>query len=262
VKGRITWAFLAATVIPLLFVYFSFLYWWYQNPRFFPDTTVETIILTTQAARAIVVLAVPRFRRAGFLSIIDIFTIEILSVPVFIVLSLEFGRSLFLTIAGQIIWAWPPAFIITFLPISIYKLASKMYHEPPLSLTVPSVVAIFVTLALLLTSTASFTTADGLMGLSKLLVATIFGSLLSPTTPFQVSSVGVALFFVLSVYAVTQGRGAPINRGAILVLALLGVVAAIGWTLVATSFTASYLWVFGLPALAMLGIVWGITRGR
>jgi hypothetical protein len=207
-------------------------------------------------------MSVPRFRRASFLWILDIFTIEVIAFPVFIVFSLVYGGTYFLNIAGQIIWAWPPAFMIAFLPFAMFKLASKMREEPTLSATVPSVAAIFVSLTFLASATTSYTQFDGLMGISKLLVAAIFGSILTPSIPYEVTVAGMALYLVMVVYAVSQGSKAPPARTGILVFAVMGTVAAIGWELAATSFTSSDLWVFGVPALALVGIIWGITHAR
>jgi hypothetical protein len=222
---------------------------------------VEIVILSTQVARLLVVAAIPRFRRVRFLAIVDVFSVEMLIVPILVILSLVEG-TYFLTAAGQIIWAWPPAFMISFMPFTMYKIASKMREGPTLSAMIPSVVAIFVSLTFLASATTSYTQFDGLMGISKLLLAAIFGSILTPSIPQDVSVAGTVLYFVMIVYAVSQGREAPRPRSGLLVFAVVGVVAAISWELAATSFTTSELWVFGVPALALVGIIWGVSHAR
>ncbi|MDA4136943.1 MAG: hypothetical protein OK449_08140 [Thaumarchaeota archaeon] len=260
--SRVTWAFMLASIVPLSYIYLSFLHWFYQNPRFYPDTTVEMIILNTQVARLLLVMVVPRFRRARFLWVLDVFTLEIIAFPIFILLSVAYGGTYYLGIAGQIIWAWPTAFMIAFLPFAVYKLASKMRQQPTLSATIPSVAAIFASLTFLASATTSYTQFDGLMGVSKLLLAAVFGSILTPSIPYEVSAAGVALYLVMIVYAVSQGSNAPPNRNGVLVFAVVGTVAAIGWELAANSFTSSDLWVFGAPALALVGVIWGVARAR
>jgi hypothetical protein len=259
---RTTWACIAGCLLPLLYVYVSFIQWLYQNPRFFPANNVEMTILVTQVARTLIILAVPRFRRAGFLAVLDVFTIEILTVPVLVIISLGYGDASLLAVAGQIIWAWPPAFLIAFLPLSMYRLVSKMSQNPSLSLTIPAITGIFVSLAFLASATTSYTSVDGLMGISKLVVAAIFGSIIKASIPYDVTAAGIALYLVLIVYAVSQGNEAPAARGMLLVLAVVGAAAAIGWELAAGSFTGSDLLVFGLPAIVLAGLIWGVTRER
>jgi hypothetical protein len=223
---------------------------------------VEIVILSTQVARLLVVTAIPRFRRVRFLAIVDVFALEMLIVPALVILSLVVDATYFLAAAGQIIWAWPPAFMISFVPFAMYKVGSKMRGGPTLSAIIPSVIAIFVSLTFLASATTSYTQFDGLMGISKLLLAAIFGSILAPSIPLDASVAGTALYFVMIVYSVSQGSEAPRPRSGLLVFAVVGVVAAISWELAATSFTSSELWVFGVPALALAGIIWGVTHAR
>jgi hypothetical protein len=260
--SRITWVFVAGSILPLLYIYLSFLNWYYHNPRFYPTTTIEMAILATQVLRLLVVVAVPRFRKAKFLVVLDVFTLEILLVPAMVVITLVEGGLTYIGYAGQIIWAWPPAFMMVFIPFAVYKLAAKVRQVPPISLTIPAAVSIFVPLAYLDIATTSYTQFDGLMGISKLLLAAIFGSILKPSIPAQVSTAGVALYLVLIVYAVSQGSESPPARSGLLAFAVVGTVAAIGWEAAARSFTSGEILIFGVPALALAGVIWGVTRAR
>jgi len=260
--SRVTWLFVLGSILPLLYIYLSFLNWYYHNPRFYPATTIEMTILATQVLRLLVVLAVPRFRRAKFLVVLDVFTLEILFVPALVVLTLVEGGLTYIAYAGQIIWAWPPAFMMVFIPFAIYKLGAKVRQVPPVSLTIPAAVSIFVPLTYLAIATTTYTQFDGLMGISKLLLAAIFGSILKPSVPAEVSTAGVSLYLVLIVYAVSQGREAPPGRSGLLAFAVVGTVAAIGWETAARTFTGGEVLVFGVPALALAGVIWGVTRAR
>lgn len=260
--SRTTWLFIAGTIAPLLYLYLSFLGWFHHNARFYPDTTVEMVILGTQLLRLLVVMAVPRFRRAGFLAVLDVFTVELVAFIALILLSIHYGGAYYLSIAGQIVWAWPPAFLISFLPFVMFRLGSMMRREPALSITIPSVAAVLVALTFMASATTTYTQFDGLMGVSALLLKAIFGSIITPSIPFYVTEAGIALYLVLIVYAVSQGSAAPPGRTGLLFFAVAGAAAAVGWKLAAAPFTSSELLVFGLPALLLVGLIWGITRAR
>jgi hypothetical protein len=264
--GRASLSLLVAgSMLPLSYLYVSFLYWLSLNPRFLPVGPVEEAVLVTQLLRALVVFTVPRYRRGlGLGTIGSVFAWELPVAAILLVLAIASGDAYGLSsLATQVFGAWAPSFLIAFLPLAIYKVASKMLdRSAPLAVSLPSLSLLLVALVVLVSATDSTTPGTGLMGVSRLLFATLLGSGISSSTPLPASVAATVIAVAVVVYGVSQGREAPAMRMLSLVFAAAGIAATIFWALLVSSFTVSSALAFAVPALALLGMIWWITRGR
>ncbi len=252
-------------MLPLSYLYLSFLYWLTVSPRFLPAGPIEETILATQMLRAVVVFAIPRLRRGlGLSTIWRLFAWEPLIAAILFILGIATSDAYgFTSLGTQILGAWIPAFLVAFLPLGMYKVASKMLDaSTPLIVSLTSTSFLVALVSILVSATQSSTTATGLMGVSMLLLSTLVGSGISSSTPLQVSAASTVFAVAIVLYAVSRGRDPPTMRRLLIVFAVVGVGAAILWAAIVSSLTVSSALAFALPALLLLGIVWWVAHGR
>jgi hypothetical protein len=253
---------LVASIGPLLLLYAYLIYWFARNPEFLPIGAVEISVFATQIARALIILILPRFRRAKIDTVWIAFVPDLLIATGLAFSSFATGVPYLLSISRQIFGAWAPAFLIAFLPLATYKAASRMRAgKTALSETLPSLSFIFVVLAIFVSATySSGPSSHGLAGVSNLIFGVVFPSQIASSTPLLVSVAGTVLALAMIVYGVSQGGEAPVMRHLLLALVVVGLAATVGWGLVVSTVTQSSTLAFAVPALALLAAIWGITH--
>lgn len=260
--SRSTIALLVALLIPLCLLYLTVLDWLARDPGLLPLGALDAAVLVTQVARALVVIAVPRFRRAGLFATCLVFVPDLLIAATLATFSSVAGDPALVAVSRQLFGAWAPSFLVAFLPLATYKVASKIRGgRAPLSETLPFFAFVFICLSVFVSAMYSpETTGPGLSGVSDALFAAVFGRQPASSGPVLLSITGTMLTVAMVVYGLSQGDEAPPMRSLLPTLAILGLAVTVGWALVISSLTQSSTLAFAVPALVLIAAIWGITR--
>ncbi|MGD0637221.1 MAG: hypothetical protein ABSA72_04195 [Nitrososphaerales archaeon] len=248
--------------VSLSFLYAIVILSYLRSGAFFPSNALEATILCIQAVKLIAILSIGRLRNAKFTNILNIWAVEILAVPPLIGLSISQGNPAYTTLAGEIFLAWASAMLMVFPTFAIYKLTTMVQGRSSLTKLLPSATSVFALLTFLVAATTRYdATSAGLSGLAKAIPSAVKDTSIA-TTP-EVSAMGALLYLGLIVYAATQwhGEAIQVQLESILILSLVGTVAALSWAFLAQA-TDSALLDFGLPTLACAAIVWLFARGE
>jgi hypothetical protein len=251
----------AAVAAPMVLLYAVTLYWLSQNPSYLPANAFETLVLGTQFVRLAVIMSVPRLRRSGVLAL-DIFSAEVLILPVLLVVSLLLGSKQYLPLTGDVMIVWGSAFLIVFPAYAIYAVSAMIRRGADLVSVIPSATSVFAVLVVLLAATTQSTSVVGLAGVTRLVLSAFLnGSGTTAGSPL-VAGAGVSIYLGLLLYS-TLGRGyAARGSEGPLLLSLLGAAIALGWGFSAGSMSSDTALVFGVPSIVLLAVVWFGTRER
>jgi hypothetical protein len=255
---RASWPVIAVVVGSLLSLYLVVLYWLILNPAFLPANTIEAIVLGTQLIRLVVILSVRSLRRSA-INAIDIFTAEVLIIPVLFLAVTALGGNGFLPLTGELLVAWASALLIVFPAFAIYKVGEMLHRGARLTALIPSATGAFVLLVLLFSATAQNTAtlgASGLAGFARLVLVAILNQATAASIEPVVTAAGAALYLGLVAYSAVETEHLPRRLDLVLVFPVLGTAAAVAWTLVAGSATTDTMFIFGVPSLVLVAIMW------
>lgn len=255
-SGRASWVVTAAVVVPLVSLYLAVLYWLARNPFFLPASAVEEVILGTMLARLLLVLSVGRLRRST-LGAVDLFTAEILVVPSLVLVGLAAGNArMYLPLVKDILLAWPSAFLLVFPAFAVYRVAEMLRRGATLTSLILSSTSIFVWLILLLSATGQTSTVAGLAGMTRLVFLAIVNGTTSASSEPIVTIAGVALYVGLVAHAAISGERPSRGLDPLLLFPVLGTAAALAWGFLAGLETSDTVFVFALPSVALIAIIW------
>jgi hypothetical protein len=259
---RLVWVLSTAVIIPLVYVYASFLLWLVLGATFLPSDAIESFIVITAALRMAAILSIGRLRRADTLVIIDILSLEVLSLPFLALGYLFLGNPIFVIGIREVLFAWPFALILVSPIYGIYKLSTMMRDNASLTTILPSTVMLFALLAILDSATKLTPQASGLTGLSDSLISVFIGGLVPAVAPPAVALTGIVLYIALILYATTRGRDIRTSINPILILAVAGTLVALGWAFAALSITDVASLAFGVPGVALAAVLWVVSRAH
>ncbi|MDA4127498.1 MAG: hypothetical protein OK452_09925 [Thaumarchaeota archaeon] len=225
----------------------------------FPATSIEAAILGTLLTRLLVILAVPRLRRSSSLAL-NIMSAEVLLLPVLVLISIMTADPLYLQIIREIFFAWPAAFIAVSPLYLIPKLVQRIAVGSSLSTVIPALTSLFVLLAFLdlgLGNGAS----SGLSNVTKFALLSAAGRNSPLALPLELTVTGVAAYASMIFYSLHRDSGPPV-ADSILGIASAGAFLALAWGFVVSYVTTSAQLVFGVPALILVGLIWGLSRAR
>jgi len=261
-KATIASLLTAAVAASLAYCYVTFLLWFGFSSSFLPATQLEAYILGTAALLMAVILAVGRLRTASVFIVIDILSIEILALPFLAYASFFTGSPVYDDLIKQILFAWPSAVLLVVPAYGIYRVVSSMREGSGLSTILPSAVALFVFLAVLSSSATVTPSGPGLSGLLATLGSVVLREAALGAASPSVAVTGVLLYTLLLLYATFQGREERTDANPILILAVLGTIAALGWGIATSSLLGFAPIVFGIPGLALVALLWVVSRAR
>ncbi len=259
---RLTWVLAAAAALSLVWIFASFISWLVLGAVLLSSNSVASLVVISAALRMAAIVCVKRLRTADLLVIIDILSLEIVSIPFLALASLFSGNPVFAEAIRQVLFAWPFALILVSPVYGIYKLATLMRDSASLSTVLPSTVMLYALLAIILTATTLTSPSSGLAGLSQTLVAVFLGGLSHEVAPPEVGAAGILLYVVLILYATTRGRDIRASLNSILILAVVGSLVALGWAFLATGVTDLASLAFGVPGVALAAFLWGVSRAH
>jgi len=260
VSNRLTSLIAAAVTIPLAYLYLSFLVWLVNGATFLPSDAIQAAVVVTAAIRVLVILSVKRLRKAEFILIVDILSLEILFLPFLAVAYILFHTPWLPSTMTQIAFTWPLALLLVFPVFAIYKIATLTRDGSSLTMVLPSAAAMFTFLAVLESVTKLTPQGSGLSGLSVTLASALVGGVASAVALPGVALAGVVLYVALMVYAASRARPEGSSWNPMLALAVIGTLVALGWSLLASDFTGLAVFALGIPAAAILAAVWVVTR--
>ena len=226
----------------------------------FPATSTEAAILGTLLARLLVIMAVPRLRRSSSLAL-NIMSAEVLLLPLLVLISLTTADPLYLQLIKEIFFAWPAAFMAVSPLYTIPKLAQRIAVRSSLSTVIPALTSLFALLAFLDLGLGNGASGLGLSNVTKFALLSAAGTNSPSALPAEMIVTGVAAYASVIFYALRRDSGVFFTDS-ILGLASLGALLALAWGFVLSYVTASAQLVFGVPALIMVGLVWGLSRAR
>jgi hypothetical protein len=246
-------------VAPLVFLYSYFIAWMVRHGGLPPATAFEWLVLSTMLARLGAVLFIPRLRRAKTSLIVDIFALDVLLVAILLLVYEATRVPAYLAAVTDLTQAWPAALLVVISPFAIYRLAVRMFEGGSLKVMLPGAVTLFVVLLVPAELASAQLPADGLSGVSRLILAMILGQIQPGSLVPEVTLCGLVLYLALSFYVVTVS-GSSGGRLAPLVTAVVGSTTALGWLAVGSLVTTNLFLLFGAPGLAVLGVIWWKTR--
>lgn len=257
----LSWGLLVA---PLAFFYFYFIDWAFKTGALPPTGTVETVIMSTMVLRLLVIMSVKRLRRGRIWVVIDIFALEIIFTAVLLILYIFTRVPLYFTILAAVTQAWPSALMLVIPAFALYRFGLAVVGRGRLSLVLPGAVSLFVLLLIPAEAAARAPAFEvqTLSSISHLMLQVLlgFGSRQGALMP-EVTLSGLLLYLGLTFYVITTGDAGQSRAGS-LALAIGGSVIALGWTEVGAYVTDDLFFLFVIPGLVILGLIWGATRGR
>jgi hypothetical protein len=254
-------------VVPLLFLYGSFLLWFVLDGNFLPTDRLGGLVLAAAVGRMILILSFRRLREGAPALVVDVLSAEVLAIPFLAVAYFLLGNPLFASEMKELFSVWPAAFLLVFPAYAIYKLSDLMRESTSLLTSVlPSATGVFALLSLLTTMSTVPSHSHGLAGFPALLISALSSSFLGGVAPqgslWDVAVAGVLLYVVLMVYAVTKERDPSISLELTLSFAVLASLVALGWALLASHVTGPPSLDFDLPGMMILVIIWWISRAH
>ncbi|MDA4127508.1 MAG: hypothetical protein OK452_09975 [Thaumarchaeota archaeon] len=226
----------------------------------FPTTSIEVAILGTLLTRLLVILAVPRLRRSSSLAL-NIMSAEVLLLPFLVLISLMTTDPLYLQLIREIFFAWPAAFMAVSPLYTIPKLVQRIAVGSSLSTVIPALTSLFALLGFLDLGLSNGAPGIGLSNVTKFSLLSAAGANSPLALPIEVTVTGVAAYASMIFYALRRDSGVPVIDS-ILATATGGALLALVWGIVLSYVTPSAQLVFGVPALILVGLVWGLSRGR
>jgi hypothetical protein len=254
----LSWGVLVA---PLSFFYFYFFAWSIKSGAVPPTSLLEDVVLVTMVLRLAVVMSVGRLRRAKVSLIVDIFALEVLVIAGLLVVYILTRVPGYLSLLSSVALAWPAAVLLVFPPFALYRFASSMLHRANLSSVIPSAIGLFALLVIPAEVATLTSSVDGLSGVSRLLLQVLLGQARTAALVPEITFTGLLLYLALTFYVITQGEDRGGGVGA-LVVAVVGSVVALSWSVVGSLLTDDLLLLFAVPGLVIVGLIWWTTRGR
>jgi len=250
----------------IVYAYLEFLAGCISN-GYLPQTTFETGMVALQLAKLPAVLGVSRLRKAGLALTFDIFAVEMLFLPVLGLLYVWLGERFFLTLLGYIFTTWPLAAMLVLPIYTTYWLGRTSLRGGSLSSVLPFASSQFGFFIFLWEVSNTVGTNQGLAGFFHQLVG-VLGSRTKIAANLLATNEGAivasALLYVGLIAYVASGRepGSTTNSSSVLLLALLGTLTSLAWTLGLVTFTRDTLLLFAAPTLLTVTVVWWFARAR
>lgn len=257
-SGRLRVITAAAVCLSLLVLYGSVLDWYTRNSILFPADTLETLIMGAFLIRLAVALTVPRVRR-NWVLVLDMFSVEMLLVPILVLASISLGHE-YLVVAGGIIDAWVSAFLLVFPAFAIFKVGAMMYRNSTLPRVLASATGTFALLVIVLSATTHIVTSPGLAGMTDIVAAELLSGATAAAQQPGVSEAGTLLYLGLVVYSTLRADDDSRLRSPLLVLPVLGTASALTMGVLLGQLTSDSVLLFGAPALLLLMMIWLVTR--
>ncbi|MDA4127692.1 MAG: hypothetical protein OK452_10920 [Thaumarchaeota archaeon] len=226
----------------------------------FPATSIEAAILGTLLTRLLVILAIPRLRRSSSLAL-NIMSVEVLLLPVLVLISLTTSDPLYLQLIREIFFAWPAAFMAVSPLYTIPKLVQRVAVGSSLSTVIPALTSLFALLAFLDLGLGNGASGIGLSNVTKFALLSAAGANSPLALPTEMIVAGVASYASMIFFALRRDSGVPVTDS-ILGMASAGTLLALVWGIGLSYVTSSAQLVFGVPALVLVGLIWGLSRAR
>lgn len=258
---RLGFVSLGMLVAPLSFFYFYYLAWTVRSGAILSSSAVGGLVLGTMILRLAAVSAHPRLRRAKASIVVDIFSVEVLVAATLVVFLLVIGVHAFPAFVTEVALAWLPAVLLVLPPYALYRLAVALLENSRLSTIVPLAVGLFSVLVVPAEVATLSQSVAGLSGISRLLLEVFLGQARNEFLVPVVTVAGLLLFIALVLHVVSReevGQG----RLSLLLVAVLGSLATLAWSLLGSILTDNTLLLFAVPGLTLIGIIWWGTRGR
>jgi hypothetical protein len=255
-----TAALATVTGLTLSVLYLSALWRGVYTGIIIPSTTVEQTILGTLFARVAVILAVNRLRNSTS-GALNILSAEVLLLPILVLFSLLTGDPSYSQLIRGIFFAWPAAFMVVSPLYTILRLVTMISNGSSLSTVLPSLTALFALLTFLDLGLGNGASGTGLSDVTKFALLSAVGAPSPLAIPLETVVAGVVALSAMVMYSLRRDSPLPFNDSS-LAVALIGTLVALTWAVVATSVTSSGQLVLGVPALGLIGLIWGLSRGR
>jgi hypothetical protein len=225
-----------------------------------PATSTETAILGTLLARLLFISAIPRIRRSSSAAL-NIMSAEVLLLPILVFISLLTSDPIYLQQIRGIFFAWPAAFMAVSPLYTIPKLVQRISLGSSLSTVIPALTSLFALLTFLDVGLVNGVSGVGLSNVTKFALLSAAGVGSPSAIPTEMIVTGVAACGTMIFYALRRDSGAPFTDS-ILGIASAGALLALGWGIAGSYGSTSAQLVFGAPALALLGLIWGFSRAH
>jgi hypothetical protein len=249
-------------------VYFVFLARCVQLSDWASISSLEYLILATQAIRLAVVLGLGRILRIQPLFAIILFSFEAFLIPPLAVLAVLTGHQYYSSLMANTLTTWLGVSALLLSPYSIYEFAKSMVKETSLvtimviaSLEVGGMLFLADTLA----ATSSIIRGPSALGtlmleLGKYQVST---SSFSGLVSNDIAALGLATIYVGMMVYVAIGVPSIYSKIRIsdrFFLVLCGTALTIVWAFAVYSISSDILFVFTVPCVVGVAFLWGSSR--
>lgn len=258
---RLSFTALGTAVAPLSFFYFYYLAWTVKSGAIQSSSAIDALMLASMVARLAAMTLVPRLRRARSSIVIDVFSIDVLVAAALLAVYLALGARTppaYLTGAAL---AWLPALLLAFPPYALYRLGAAMLEDSRLATVLPFSLGLFSMLVIPSEVATLSSSPSGLSGVSQLLLKVFLGEGSYASLLPKVTVAGGLLYVAAMLYIVSRA-GLPRSRQSLLLMAMVGSLVTLGWSVLGSTLTEDTLYLFTLPGFAILGVIWWTTRGR
>ena len=222
----------------------------------------QIAMILLQASKLIIVMSAQRLRDGNMIMIFDIFSIELLTLPILVLAGLLTGVSSFAGIEVALFSTWPLALAVVFVPFAAFRVARAMLSDGLPSEVVPG--AVLVSGLTAFTGLVATVPGLGTTDFTRALVGGFISSAgtISPLALDPVTEAALPLLFTSIVVYAAIGRAAP--GGSMipaLILALVSTVIVLVWTAAVISVPGAVFY-FIAPTFGLLAVVWWSGRGR
>lgn len=234
---------------------------WLGSPWLYPSTLVEQVAFALIIIRAVLFFGVPRFRRAKPGTAIILLSADVLVLPVAAVFYFLTGDPKFVRFGGAYLVAWLSAALVVYTPVAGLAIADAIRRRSKLAGVLPAAAGAFVLSSLVLQGVGSASGDQGLSAVARWTIGNLKGQVVpNPELSALLAGLGVLLFASLAAYSVTLGSERAARLVPELAVGVLGIAVLAGWVRLTAGVPT---WeAFGLPAAALVGIVWVSTREK
>ena len=247
----------------LAILYAQFLLGFLRLGNLFPGTLLEYSILGAQVLKVIAIFSIQRLRRASYAIVLDLFSIEMLALPIMAVGNLVLWTGYYSSAAMTLFLTWLPSVTLVVPSFLIYKSSMDIKEGGLLISILPAVAVQAGTLIFAAQATGRESVAAlGLKGFGESMIRA--GGRLGEVglVPNSIGLAALGLIYVsLAFYASGAGRSQSLVRRNFVIAMLAGATLLVsGLVYFVQSMMAGTLIVLVAPSIAMTVTLWWSTR--
>jgi hypothetical protein len=221
-------------------------------------------MILLQTLKLAVILSFRRLREGNMVMIFDIFSIELLILPLLVLAGLLTGDTSISGLEFNLFSTWPLSLALAFVPFAGYRVVRGMKRDELASSVIPGAVLVTGLAAFSAQVVSTPAAQAGSVDFTRALVGGLVSAAgtIPPLFLDPVLAVALPVLYVsLVVYAAIGRTPSGASLGPALLIALVSSLVVLLWTVTVVSMPGAILY-FGVPTFGLLAAVWWSGRGK